>query len=50
MGWDNRIGALRAGLLADVVAVPGDPTRDIRALERPVLVMKNGVIYSQPAQ
>jgi imidazolonepropionase-like amidohydrolase len=50
MGWDNRIGALRAGLLADVVSVPGDPTRDIRALERPVLVMKNGVIYSQPAQ
>ncbi|WP_420126494.1 amidohydrolase family protein [Longimicrobium sp.] len=49
MGWENRIGALRAGLLADVVAVPGDPTRDIHALERPVLVMKNGVIYSQPA-
>jgi imidazolonepropionase-like amidohydrolase len=48
LGWENRIGALRAGLLADVVAVPGDPTRDIHVLEHPVLVMKNGVIYAQP--
>jgi imidazolonepropionase-like amidohydrolase len=45
MGWDNRVGTLRAGLLADVVAVPGDPTRDIHVTERPVFVMKNGVIY-----
>ncbi|HEU4882872.1 MAG TPA: amidohydrolase family protein [Longimicrobium sp.] len=48
LGWDNRIGALRAGLLADVVAVPGDPTRDIHVLERPLFVMKNGVVYTQP--
>jgi imidazolonepropionase-like amidohydrolase len=48
LGWENRIGALRAGLLADVVAVPGDPTRDIHVLEHPVFVMKNGVVYAQP--
>jgi imidazolonepropionase-like amidohydrolase len=48
LGWENRIGTLRAGLLADIVAVPGDPTRDVHVLERPLFVMKNGVVYTQP--
>ncbi|HEU0302662.1 MAG TPA: amidohydrolase family protein, partial [Longimicrobium sp.] len=46
LGWENRIGTLRAGLLADVVAVRGDPLQDIRAMEAPVFVMKNGVVYA----
>jgi imidazolonepropionase-like amidohydrolase len=45
MGWESRVGTLRAGLFADVVAVPGDPIQNVRALESPVFVMKNGVIY-----
>jgi imidazolonepropionase-like amidohydrolase len=45
LGWENRIGTLRAGLFADVVAVRGDPLQNVRALEAPVFVMKNGVIY-----
>jgi imidazolonepropionase-like amidohydrolase len=45
LGWYDRIGSLQAGKLADVVAVPGDPTQNIRATESPVFVMKNGVIY-----
>jgi imidazolonepropionase-like amidohydrolase len=45
LGWDNRIGSLTAGKLADVVAVPGNPLQDIKVMERPVFVMKNGVVY-----
>jgi imidazolonepropionase-like amidohydrolase len=45
LGWESRIGSLTPGKLADVVAVPGDPLADIRVMERPTFVMKNGVIY-----
>ena len=48
LGWERDIGSLEKGKWADVVAVPGDPTKDIRAMERAVFVMKNGVIYKTP--
>jgi imidazolonepropionase-like amidohydrolase len=48
LGWDDRIGTLTANTLADIVAVPGDITRDVTAAERVIFVMKDGVVYKQP--
>jgi imidazolonepropionase-like amidohydrolase len=45
MGWQDRVGTLEAGKLADVVAVKGDPTQDISEMTRVVFVMKDGVVY-----
>ena len=45
MGWQDRVGSLTAGKLADIVAVPGDPLRDISAMEHVSFVMKGGVVH-----
>jgi imidazolonepropionase-like amidohydrolase len=44
----NQIGKVAPGLKADLIAVTGDPTKDISAIQRVVLVMKDGVIYKKP--
>ena len=48
LGLSKSIGTLEAGKLADVVALPGDPTVDIVATAHPVFVMKEGAIIVPP--
>ena len=45
LGWESRLGTLQTGKLADIVAVPGDPLRDVSALEKVSFVMKGGVVF-----
>jgi imidazolonepropionase-like amidohydrolase len=45
IGWSDRVGTIEAGKFADVIAVAGDPLRDITELERVTFVMKNGTVY-----
>jgi imidazolonepropionase-like amidohydrolase len=47
LGWEEQIGQLKPGYLADVIAVPGNPLEDISAVERVSFVMKGGVVVRQ---
>jgi imidazolonepropionase-like amidohydrolase len=45
LGLQDKVGALKPGLLADIVAVPGNPVEDIKVTQSVVFVMRDGVIY-----
>ena len=45
LGQEQNIGAIAPGLYADIIAVAGDPTRDITELQRVKFVMKGGAVY-----
>jgi imidazolonepropionase-like amidohydrolase len=45
LGMQDQIGTIEVGKLADIVAVPGDPLKDITVLQKVDFVMKGGVVY-----
>lgn len=45
LGWESQIGSLEPGYFADIIAVPGDPLRDISTVGNVSFVMKAGAIY-----
>ena len=47
MGLGNELGAIATGLNADLVAVDGDPLKDITAMQRVRFVMRNGKVYKR---
>jgi len=49
LNMDTRVGTLAPGMAADIVAVAGDPLKDITALRRTVFVMKEGMIFKNQA-
>ena len=50
MGLSDQIGSITSGLQADIIALDGDPLKDITAVRRVVFVMKGGVVYKNAAR
>jgi len=50
MGLADQIGAIAPGLQADIIALDGDPLKDITAVRRVVFVMKGGAVYKNAAR
>jgi len=47
LGWQGQIGALKPGYFADIIAVPGDPLKDISVVKNVKFVMKDGIVYKK---
>jgi imidazolonepropionase-like amidohydrolase len=45
LGMTDQIGSIAPGLNADIIALDGDPLKDITAVRRVVFVMKDGIVY-----
>jgi len=45
LGWNGRVGVLTPGAYADIIAVDGDPLKDVSEFERVKFVMKGGVVH-----
>jgi imidazolonepropionase-like amidohydrolase len=49
LGLGDQIGSIAPGFQADIIALDGDPLKDITAVRRVVFVMKGGVVYKNAA-
>jgi len=47
LGWSDRIGAIEAGKFADIIAVDGDPMKDVKDLQKIRFVMKGGEVVKE---
>jgi imidazolonepropionase-like amidohydrolase len=45
MGWTDRVGTIEPGKWADLIAIDGDPLKDVKILQHVNFVMKSGVVY-----
>ena len=50
LGMKDQIGSIATGLQADIIALDGDPLKDITAVRRVVFVMKGGIVYKNAAR
>jgi imidazolonepropionase-like amidohydrolase len=50
LGMGDRIGSIAPGLEADIIALDGDPLKDITSVRRVVFVMKGGIVYKNAAR
>ncbi|HRN72454.1 MAG TPA: amidohydrolase family protein [Ginsengibacter sp.] len=47
-GWGDRIGRIRKGLFADLIAVSGNPSANIHDIRKTIFIMKDGTLYMEP--
>ena len=47
LGWSDKVGSISIGKFADIVAVDGDPLKDVTEMEKVKFVMKGGVVYKK---
>jgi len=45
LGWNDKVGVIAPGAFADIIAVDGDPLKDVTEFERVKFVMKGGIVY-----
>ena len=50
LGWSDKLGTIEAGKWADIIAVSGDPQKDIKELQNVKFVMKGGAVYKNEAR
>jgi imidazolonepropionase-like amidohydrolase len=49
IGWNDRLGSIAPGKLADVIAVPGNATEELESFENVYFVMKGGEVVTEAA-